>query len=115
MARAITKQDSRIRRHKRVRAKISGTATRPRLAVFKSNRFISVQLINDEVAQTLAQAHGKEFKVQGAAQATAVGTAIAERAKALGISTAVFDRGGYSYAASVKALADAARGGGLTF
>jgi large subunit ribosomal protein L18 len=111
----LTKKESRIRRHKRVRAKVSGTAERPRLAVYKSNRFISVQLIDDAAGKTLAQAHGREFKGSLGAQAAGVGKAIAERAKKLGVSSVVFDRGGYVYAAQIKALADAAREGGLAF
>ncbi len=109
------KVTSRIRRHKRVRAKVSGTATRPRLAVFRSNRFISVQLINDDAGKTIAQAHGREFPGALSKQAAAVGKAIAERAKALKIDAVVFDRGGYPYAAQIKSLADAAREGGLKF
>lgn len=115
MAHTSTKLLSRVARHKRVRAKISGTAERPRLAVYRSNRFISVQLIDDVAAKTLAQAHGREFPGALSKQAAAVGKAVAERAKALGISAIVFDRGGYPYAAQVKALADAAREGGLKF
>lgn len=111
----ITKNESRLRRHKRVRAKISGTSERPRLAVFKSNRFISVQLFDDVAGKTLAQAHGREFKGSLGAQAAEVGKAIAKRAKDAGITTVVFDRGGYSYAAQIKSLADSAREGGLTF
>ena len=110
-----TKNDLRMRRHARVRAKISGTAERPRLAVYRSNRFVSVQLIDDVAGSTLAQAHGREFPGSQAVQAAAVGKAIAERAKKAGVTTVVFDRGGYSYAAQVRALADAAREGGLTF
>lgn len=111
----LSKAQQRVRRHKRVRGKVSGTSERPRLAVFKSNRFISVQLIDDSKQATIASANGKETKLSGAKQATKVGELIAERAKALGITAIVFDRGGYSYAAQVKALADAARAGGLTF
>lgn len=110
-----TKKDLRDRRHARVRATISGTATRPRLAIYRSNKFVSAQVIDDTKGMTLAQAHGREFKGAQSLQAAAVGKAIAERAKALGIDTIVFDRGGYSYAAQVKKLADAAREGGLTF
>lgn len=110
-----TKLQSRIRRHARVRAKVSGTAERPRLAVNKSNKFINVQLIDDTAGVTLAQAHGREFKGSLGVQAPAVGKAIAERAKKAGITSAVFDRGGYAYAAQIKSLADAAREGGLTF
>jgi large subunit ribosomal protein L18 len=110
-----TKAASRTRRHKRIRAKVKGTAARPRLAVFRSNRFISVQLIDDEAGKTLATAHGREFPGAATAQAGEVGKAIAERAKKLGVASVVFDRGGYTYAAQVKSVADAAREGGLTF
>lgn len=109
------KEAKRQSRHARVRAKISGTATRPRLAIFRSNRFISVQLIDDVAAKTLASAHGREFGGAQSLQAAQVGKAIALRAKELGIKAALFDRGGYQYAAQVKALADAAREGGLAF
>lgn len=111
----LTKKESRVRRHARVRAKIKGTAERPRLAFFRSNRFVSVQLIDDVKGVTIAQAHGREFPGALSVQALAVGKAIAERAKKAGVTSAVFDRGGYSYAAQVKSLADAAREGGLTF
>ncbi len=110
-----TKSALRERRHARVRARISGTAVRPRLAVFKSNRFVSVQLIDDTSGKTLAASHGREFKGPQSVQATEVGKAIAAKAKAAGISTIVFDRGGYQYGSQVKALADAAREGGLVF
>ena len=111
----MTKAQSRIRRHARIRAKVKGTAERPRLAVFKSNRFVSVQLIDDAAGKTLISAHGREFPGSLGVQAKAVGKAIAERAKKAGITTVVFDRGGYQYAAQIKGLADAAREGGLTF
>lgn len=111
----MSKSDLRARRHARIRARVSGTAERPRLAVYKSNRFISVQLIDDVAGKTMAQAHGREFPGAQSLQAAQVGKAIAERAKALGISSVVFDRGGYMYAAQIKALADAAREGGLAF
>ncbi|OGG48829.1 50S ribosomal protein L18 [Candidatus Kaiserbacteria bacterium RIFCSPLOWO2_12_FULL_52_8] len=110
-----TKNELRIRRHARVRARIEGTATRPRLAVYRSNRFISVQLIDDTAGKTVAAAHGREFKGTASAQAKAVGEAIAKKATALGVTSAVFDRGGYRYGGQVKTLADAAREGGLTF
>ena len=111
----LSKAQSRARRHKRVRATISGTAARPRLAVFRSNRFISVQVIDDEAKKTVAAAHGREFPGSLGKQAAAVGKAIAERAKKIGVDTIVFDRGGYLYAAQIKALADSAREGGLKF
>lgn len=102
-------------RHKRVRAKISGTKERPRLAVFKSNRYISVQLIDDERGATLAAVHGKSFEGSLSVQSSAVGKAVAAAAKKLGVSSVVFDRGGYLYAGQVKALADSAREEGLIF
>jgi len=111
----LTKKGLRDRRHKRVRAKIAGTAARPRLAVFKSNRFVSVQLIDDETQATIAEAHGRATGGPLSKQAVEVGKAIAEAAKKKGITTAVFDRGGYAYGGQVKALADAAREHGLTF
>ena len=111
----MTKNDVRKRRHARVRSRIIGSAERPRLAVFKSNKYVSAQLIDDSAGKTLASAHGREFKGPAGAQAAKIGEAIAERAKAAGISAVVFDRGGYRYASQIKALADAARAGGLTF
>lgn len=111
----LSKNASRVRRHKRVRGKIKGTEVRPRLAIFRSNRFISAQVINDDAGVTLVAAHGREFPGALSKQAAAVGKAVAERAKAKGVTAVVFDRGGYAYAAQVKSLADAAREGGLTF
>jgi large subunit ribosomal protein L18 len=110
-----SKKDTRKRRHARIRAKVSGTTERPRLAVYRSNRFVSVQLIDDIKGHTVAQAHGREFKGAQSAQAAAVGKAIAERGKTAGVTAVVFDRGGYAYAAQIQALATAAREGGLTF
>lgn|SRR3989344_3959995 len=116
-AKAISKNELRKRRHARVRGRTHGTRTRPRLAIYRSNRFVSAQVIDDEAGRTLAAAHGREFPgAAGAgAQARSVGEAVATRAKAAGIDTVVFDRGGYGYGAQVKALADAARAGGLRF
>ena len=108
-------KELRARRHARVRALVKGTKERPRLAVYRSNRFVSVQLIDDTVGKTLLASHGREFKGSQSVQATAVGTAIAKKAKAAGITKIVFDRGGYRYAGQIKALADAARTAGLTF
>jgi large subunit ribosomal protein L18 len=105
----------RKRRHARVRALVKGTSVRPRLAVFRSNRFISAQLIDDTAGKTVAAAHGREFKGTQTAQAKAIGAEIAKSAKALGIAIIVFDRGGYRYAGQVKVLADTAREGGLIF
>jgi len=110
-----SKNDLRKRRANRVRAKISGTATCPRLSVFRSNRFVSAQLIDDEAGKTLASAHGRDFKGSQMVQAKAVGAAVAKTAVAAGISKAVFDRAGYTYTGQIKALAEAARAGGLTF
>ena len=110
-----TSKELRQRRHTRVRSKISGTAERPRLVVSKSNRFISVQLIDDVAGNTIAQAHGRDTKGSLGVQAVEVGKMIATRAKEKGVTAVVFDRGGYSYKAQIKALADAAREGGLTF
>lgn len=110
-----TTSELRKRRHARVRATIKGTAERPRLAVFRSNRFISAQLIDDTVGKTIASSHGRDFPGAQSVQAKAVGSAVAVAAKAAGIATIVFDRGGYRYAGQVKALADAAREGGLAF
>ena len=110
-----TKNELRKRRHARVRSTIEGTAERPRLAVFRSNRFVSAQLIDDTAGKTIAAAHGREFKGAQSLQAKSVGSAIAKAAKAKGINSAVFDRAGYRYIGQVKALADAAREGGLTF
>lgn len=115
MKSATSKKQMRKVRHNRIRSRISGTAERPRLALFKSNRFVSVQLIDDSKGVTLAAAHGREFPGALTVQAKAVGAAIAKRAKEKGVGTVVFDRGGYAYAAQVKALADAAREGGLIF
>ncbi len=110
-----TKKELRERRHTRIRATVSGTAARPRLAIFRSNRFVSAQVIDDVKGHTLASAHGREFPGAQTLQAAAVGKAVAERAKAAGVDAVVFDRGGYSYAAQVRKLADAAREGGLNF
>lgn len=110
-----TNSELRKRRHARVRATIKGTAERPRLAVFRSNRFVSAQLIDDTAGKTLAAAHGREFKGAQSVQAASVGTAIAKKALATGVKKVVFDRGGYRYGGQVKSLADAARAGGLTF
>ena len=110
-----TKTELRERRHARVRSVIKGTADRPRLAIYRSNRFVSAQLIDDTVGKTIAAVHGRDFKGSQSIQAKECGIAIAQKAKTAGISTIVFDRAGYRYAGQVKALADAAREGGLIF
>jgi large subunit ribosomal protein L18 len=110
----LTKPQRRLRRRRRVRAKIVGTAERPRISVFRSNRGISAQLVDDLNGRTLAAVQWTEFGgAKKMEQATQVGKALAERAKAAGIERAVFDRGGYQYHGRVKALAEAAREAGL--
>jgi large subunit ribosomal protein L18 len=113
----LTKRQARIRRHRRVRSKVAGTAERPRLAVFRSNRGISAQLIDDQASRTLAAASWKAVDASGSKteQAAAVGQALADAAKKAGIDTCVFDRAGYLYHGRVKALAEGAREGGLQF
>jgi large subunit ribosomal protein L18 len=113
----LTKREARLRRHRRVRGKIAGTGERPRLLVFRSNRGISAQLIDDQVGRTLASASWKGVSPSGSKtdQANAVGKALAEAAKKVGIETCVFDRAGYLYHGRVKALAEGAREGGLQF
>ena len=110
---------SRIKRHKRVRAKISGTPETPRLDVFRSNAHIYAQIIDDVNGVTLCAASSNEKDFEGLGSnceaATKVGKLVAERAKAKGIETVVFDRGGYIYHGRVKALAEGARAGGLDF
>jgi large subunit ribosomal protein L18 len=108
--------EARRRRHRRVRGKVSGTAERPRLAVFRSNRGIEAQLIDDLGGRTIAAAswlHVKQKDASKSDQAAAVGKLLAERAQAAGVETAVFDRGGYLFHGRVKALAEGAREGGL--
>ena len=109
----------RLKRHKRVRAKISGTPEMPRLNVFRSEANIYAQVIDDVNGVTLASASSLDKAIEGyggnIAAATAVGKLVAERAKAKGIETGVFDRGGYLYHGRVKALAEGAREGGLKF
>lgn len=104
-----------MRRHRRIRAKVSGTATRPRLSVFRSNRSISAQLIDDEKSVTIAAASSRTLKGSSAEKARTVGKTIADKAKEKKVTSAVFDRGGYLYAGAIKALADGAREGGLAF
>jgi large subunit ribosomal protein L18 len=112
-----TKQQSRQRIHNRIRKKVSGTASRPRLSVYRSSKAIYCQLIDDLKGETLAAAYSREAGISGTKteQATAVGKLIADKAKAAGIEAVVFDRGGYLYHGRVKALADGAREGGLQF
>ena len=118
----VSRKDSnkaRLKRHKRVRAKISGTAARPRLAVYRSNANISAQIIDDVKGVTLVSAStfGKDFSANGGNKAAAreIGKMIAEKAIAEGITEVVFDRGGYLYHGRVSELAEGAREGGLKF
>ena len=116
---SLTVREARARRHRRVRAKIRGTAERPRLAVFRSNRGIEAQLIDDETGRTVAAASWldlpKSFKGDKGEQAGEVGKRLAASASKAGVSSAVFDRGGYLFHGRVKALAEGAREGGLRF
>lgn len=106
----------RIRRHARIRAKIQGTASCPRLAVFRSNRFMYAQLIDDEAGVTLAGIDSRKAKAKnGVERAKEIGLALAELAKQKGITKVVFDRGGFQYQGAVVALAEGAREGGLQF
>ena len=114
----VSVREARLRRHRRVRGKISGTAERPRLVVFRSNRGIFAQLVDDEASRTLASAswlQQRSFKGNKTEQAAAVGKALAAEAKKAGVETCVFDRAGYLYHGRVKALAEGAREGGLQF
>jgi large subunit ribosomal protein L18 len=117
---AQERREARIRRHRRVRKKIVGTPERPRLAVYRSNKHLVAQVIDDTVGRTLAAASTHESSLQGsgtgnAAAAAAVGAAVAERAKAAGVTKVVFDRGGFAYHGRVAAAAQAARDAGLEF
>ena len=118
---AQARRNGRIRRHRRVRKSIHGTAARPRLAVFRSNKHLSVQVIDDDAGTTLAAASTNEpalrDTVSGASVegASKVGTLVAERAKAAGIDKVVFDRGGFAYHGRIAAVASAAREAGLEF
>ena len=114
-----TTRDMRLRRHRRVRGKVTGTAGRPRLVVFRSNRGIFAQLVDDEAGRTLAAASWTQlpasFKGDKTEQAAEVGKRLAAAATKAGVETVVFDRGGYLYHGRVKALAEGAREGGLSF
>lgn len=113
-----TKPAQRLKRRRRVRAKVRGTAERPRISVFRSNRGIFAQLIDDDAGVTLAAVNWTEADLrdlQPTDQAKQAGLLLAQRAKAAGVDSAVFDRGGYQYHGRVQALADGAREGGLIF
>lgn len=122
MARTSKKHVARLRRHRRVRAKISGTGERPRLNIFRSSKHIYAQIIDDTQGHTLVAASTVDADLRGeldgktkTEQAKVIGGAVAERAKAAGIENVVFDRGGWQFRGRVKALADGAREGGLKF
>ena len=112
-----TQPQRRLKRRRRVRAKITGTAQRPRISIFRSNRGIAAQLVDDVAGHTLAAVAWTEAPLRDKApmeQATEAGKLLAERAQAAGVSAAVFDRGGYQYHGRVKAFAEGVREGGLT-
>ena len=115
----LTVRESRLRRHRRVRGKVRGSAERPRLLVFRSNRGVFAQLIDDDTGRTLAAASWlelpKSFKGDKTEQAAEVGKRLAQAAKKAGVESVVFDRGGYLFHGRVKALAEGAREGGLSF
>jgi large subunit ribosomal protein L18 len=114
----LTPPARRLKRRRRVRSKVRGTAERPRISVFRSNRGVFAQLIDDDSGRTLASVQWTEGDLRSLKpmeQATRAGALLAERAKAAGVESAVFDRGGYQYHGRVKALADGAREGGLIF
>lgn len=118
MLKKVSKNEERVRRHKRVRAKVHGTPERPRLCVFRSNSNISVQVIDDTKGVTLVSASSLDMKLENGGNvdaAKAVGAEVAKRALKASIEDVVFDRGGYLYHGRVKALADAAREAGLKF
>ena len=114
----MTVREGRLRRHRRVRGRVQGTELRPRLVVHRSNRGIVAQLVDDANGRTVASASWlqvKSFKGNKTAQAAEVGKLLAQKAKSANVDAVVFDRGGYLYHGRVKALADAAREGGLKF
>jgi len=114
-----SREASRRRRHRRARKKISGTTARPRLAVYRSNKYIYAQVIDDTLGTTLAAASSKESDVAGKnlniETATEVGKLVADRSKSAGVTSVVFDRGGFPFHGCIKALADSAREAGLEF
>jgi large subunit ribosomal protein L18 len=115
----MSTREARLRRHRRVRGKVRGTAERPRLAVFRSNRGVFAQLVDDDAGKTIAATSWvnlpKSFKCDKTEQAVEVGKRLADAAKKAGVEGVVFDRGGYLYHGRVKALAEGAREGGLNF
>jgi len=115
MKTTISKAQSRAKRHNRLRHKITGTAARPRLAVFKSNKYVYAQLINDEAGVTIAAVDSRKEKGTSLEAAQVIGTTIAKKALDAKVTEVVFDRGGFQYIGIVATLADAARAGGLKF
>jgi large subunit ribosomal protein L18 len=117
MIKRIDRKVNRLKRHRRVRVNTTGTAERPRLAVFRSNNHLYAQVIDDSGGKTLAAASTVALKAKGKgmAEAASVGKAIADKAKAAGVKQVVFDRGGFLYHGRIKALAEAAREAGLDF
>ena len=118
MGKTAVKVTQRARIRRRIRGKVNGTAERPRLSVFRSNRYIYAQVIDDASGRTLAQANSREEGLDGTSRtetSKTVGQRLAERAKEAGVSGVVFDRGGYRYHGNVRALAEGAREGGLKF
>ncbi|MBP9760197.1 MAG: 50S ribosomal protein L18 [Candidatus Pacebacteria bacterium] len=116
MNKSSIKQEKRVRRHHRIRAKVQGTAECPRLAVYRSNTALYAQLIDDVSAKTIASVDSRKATGTGAREkARFVGTHIAEKAKGIKVTKVVFDRGGFLYAGTIKELADSARTGGLIF
>ncbi|MEY8335124.1 50S ribosomal protein L18 [Lachnospiraceae bacterium 47-T17] len=122
MVKKESRSEIRVKKHKRIRNNLAGTAARPRLAVFRSNNHMYAQIIDDTVGSTLVAASTLDKDIKGALEKTnnvdaaaQVGTAIAKKALDKGITTVVFDRGGFIYQGKIKALADAAREAGLTF
>ncbi len=116
MNKTQAKTAGRHARHARIRAKVHGTAERPRLAVFRSNQFLYAQLINDDTATTIAAADTRKEKgATRTEKAVVMGTTMADKAKKANITTVTFDRGGFPYKGSIKAFADAAREAGLEF
>jgi large subunit ribosomal protein L18 len=107
-----SKKDFRVRRHMRVRKKVAGTAARPRMAVYRSNKCLEVQFIDDDARTTIV---GAASRSKNAEAAKALGAKVAELAKSKGIETVVFDRGGFAFGANLRALADSAREAGLKF
>jgi large subunit ribosomal protein L18 len=111
---SITKRANRISRHARIRSRVIGTASRPRLAVYKSNRYVHAQLIDDEAGKTLVSGTTKGMKAKKSAAAGELGKDLAKKASAAGIKAVVFDRGGFRYTGRVAMVAEAVRAAGIT-